>query len=332
MLRIFLGAALYAAASTAAFAQPVTLKFASFTPDTEATWLNGLKPFIDAVNADPSGAVKIEAFPNGALGRNLSQQPQMVLDGVADMAFVAPGQSAGRFPDDTVFELPGLIRNVAEGSRLAEGLTSTNSLRGYSEYVVLASLMNTNINIYARRPIKSLADLKGMKVRILGAVTGQAVKELGMVPVLMPPNEVVEAIGRGTIDAMITSPSAFVDFGMERVASSTYFLELGANSFAVLMSRAKFESLPKAAQEVLLKHGGKAFNERYTRQIHANWLNMVERFKADPKRTLVFPTEADQKEADVAFAKVAKEWASQDPRNEQLLTKARQLLTEIRAK
>src|SRR5262245_27596106 len=84
-------------------AQQTVLKFAFFTSDTEVRWVRVIKPFIDAVNADPSRAIKIEAFPNGALGRNLPQQPQMVLDGVADIAFVVPSLASGRFPDDALF-------------------------------------------------------------------------------------------------------------------------------------------------------------------------------------------------------------------------------------
>ncbi|RAI24717.1 hypothetical protein CH340_25995, partial [Rhodoplanes serenus] len=76
-----------------------------------------------------------------------------------------------------------------------------NSLRGYGDYHVIGSFMNANYNIFARRTIRSNADLKGMKVRIVGPIVGQTVKELGMVPILMPPNEIVEAIGRGTVDA-----------------------------------------------------------------------------------------------------------------------------------
>lgn len=332
MLRIIISAALWVTLALPVCAQPVTLKFAFFTSDTEVTWVRVLKPFIDAVNADPSGAVKIEAFPNGALGRNLPQQPQMVLDGVADIAFVVPSLSAGRFPDDTLFEVPGLVKNLSEGTRLFGDLISTNSLRGYSEYVVLGSFMNANSDIYARRPIKALSSLKGMKVRILGPIVGQTVKEFGMIPVMMPPNEVVEALGRGTIDALTTSPSAFVDFGLERVANSTYFLRLGANSLAVVMNRAKFESMPKTAQDVLLKHAGKALGELYIKEINANWLELMNRFKTDPNRTVVFPSEADQKTADLIFAKVAREWAARDPRNEQLLTTAREFLASIRSK
>jgi TRAP-type C4-dicarboxylate transport system substrate-binding protein len=228
-------------------AEPAALKLSFFASETEVNYARAIKPWIDAVNADPSGAVKIEAYPNGALGKALPAQPQLLLDGVADIAFVNPSLGPGRFPDDQVFELPGLLQNLKEGVKLYEELLKANLLRGYSDYYVVGAFMNPQYMVFARRPIKSLADLKGMKVRINGAVIGQTVKELGMVPILMPPNEVVEAMGRGTIDATTTVPAAIVDFGIDRVTSHDYLLPFGAGPLAVLMNRKKFDSLPKPA-------------------------------------------------------------------------------------
>ncbi|HMI14592.1 MAG TPA: hypothetical protein VK567_23995, partial [Bradyrhizobium sp.] len=67
--------------------EPVILKLSFFASETEVNYARAIKPWIDAVNADPSGAVKIEAYPNGALGKALPAQPQLLLDGVADIAF-----------------------------------------------------------------------------------------------------------------------------------------------------------------------------------------------------------------------------------------------------
>src|SRR5712672_1570777 len=120
-------------------AEPVTLKLSFFASDTEVNYAKVIKPWLDAVNADPSGAVKIEAYPNGALGKALPAQPQMILDGVADIAFVNPALVPGRFPDDQVFELPGLVGNMKEGVQLYQALLKSNSLRGYSDYVVVGS-------------------------------------------------------------------------------------------------------------------------------------------------------------------------------------------------
>ena len=97
--------ALAALVPMSAGAQPVTLKLAFFASDTEVNYAKAIKLWADAINADSSGAVRIEAYPNSALGKALPAQPQMILDGVADIAFVNPALVPGRVPDDQVFEL-----------------------------------------------------------------------------------------------------------------------------------------------------------------------------------------------------------------------------------
>jgi TRAP-type C4-dicarboxylate transport system substrate-binding protein len=313
-----------------AIAEPAVLKLSFFGPDTEVNYAKAIKPWADVVNADPSGAVKIDLYPNGALGKSLPAQPQMILDGVADIAFVNPALVPGRFPDDQVFELPGLVGNVAEGVALYQALIKSDSLRGYTDYYVLGTLMNVNANVFSRKPINAVGDLKGLKVRISGAVIGQTVKELGVVPVLMPPNEVVEAMGRGTVDATTTVPAAVVDFGIDRVTSHDYLISLGTNSFAILMNRKKFESLPKAAQDVLAKYSPGSLDEIYVKNLSAYNSELTAQFRADSKRTVVTPSDADLKTIKAASEKVTADWAAKDPHNAELLAKARELLAQIR--
>jgi TRAP-type C4-dicarboxylate transport system substrate-binding protein len=315
----------------AAMAEPVVLKLSFFGPDTEVNYAKAIKPWVDAVNADAAGAVRIEAYPNGALGKALPAQPQMVLDGVADIAFVNPALVPGRFPDDQLFELPGLVNDMKEGVALYQALLKSNGLRGYSDYVVIGSFMNANAHVFSRKPINSVGDLKGLKVRISGAVIGQTVKELGVVPVLMPPNEVVEAMGRGTVDALTTVPAAMIDFGIDRVTSHDYLIHLGTNSFAVLMNKKKFDSMPKAAQDVILKYSPGWINDTYLKNLSAYNTSVIEKFRADKKRTVVAPSESDLKAIKVASEKVTADWAAKSPQNAQLLAKARELLTQIRA-
>jgi TRAP-type C4-dicarboxylate transport system substrate-binding protein len=334
MPRIFAIAllALSALLPMTAGAQPVTLKLAFFASDTEVNYAKAIKHWVDAINADPSGAVKIEAYPNGALGKALPAQPQMILDGVADIAFVNPALVPGRFPDDQVFELPGLVGNIKEGVALYQELLKSNSLRGYADYVVVGSFMNANAHVFSRKPIKSVSDLKGLKVRISGAVIGQTVKELGVVPVLMPPNEVVEAMGRGTIDATTTVPAAVVDFGIDRVTSYDYLIQLGTNPFAVLMNRKKYESLPKAAQDLINKYSPGMLNDTYIKNLSAYNDEVIKQFRADKKRTVVTPADADLPAIKAASEKVTAEWAAKSPENAKLLAKSRELLAQIRAK
>jgi TRAP-type C4-dicarboxylate transport system substrate-binding protein len=147
----------------------------------------------------------------------------------------------------------------------------------------------------------------------------------------MPPNDVVEAMGRGTIDATTTVPAAVVDFGIDRVTSHDYLIQLGTNPFAVLMNRKKFESLPKAAQDVLAKYSPGWINDTYVKDLSAYNAELIEQFRADKKRTVVTPSEADLKVIKVAAEKVTADWAAKDPHNAELLAKARDVLAKIRA-
>src|SRR5271170_8371158 len=113
------------------------LKWAVFTPDSEVTFRTVMKPYAEAVQRDSNNAVVFDLFPNGALGRNPGQQPQMLIDGVADVAWVIPSYSPGRFPDTEVLELPGMFRSLRESSLVASRLGAHNVLRDYGDFYII---------------------------------------------------------------------------------------------------------------------------------------------------------------------------------------------------
>src|SRR5882757_5993107 len=117
----------------AASADPIKLNLSLVTSDRALIYYGGVKPFVDAVNAEAKGLLEIEVYFSGALGKESAQQPQMVADGVADMAFIATGHSPKRFYDNTVIELPGLFRDAAEASLVFERLVAAGVLKGYED-------------------------------------------------------------------------------------------------------------------------------------------------------------------------------------------------------
>jgi TRAP-type transport system periplasmic protein len=332
MIRMFavLCSLIVAAFNIAARAEPATLKLSFFGPSTEVNYDRLIKPWVAAVNADPAGAVRIEAYPDGALGKALPAQPQMVLDGVVDIAFVNPSLVPGRFPDDQVLELPGLFRSVEEAVKVYQSLVGADVLRGYGDYIVIGSMMNPSYHLVGRKPMRSLSDLKGMKVRIVGPMIGQTVRELAMVPILMPPTEIVEALGRGTIDAATVVPAAVIDFGIDRVATNDYLVPLGYGPLTLLMNRKKFESLPAPAQRVLKEYGIDYVNALYLKNLGAYNDELTARFKADPRRTVTTPSAADTAILDKRFVEITAAWTAKNGRNAELLAKAQSILADLR--
>ncbi len=311
-------------------ADPIHLKLAFFGPDTEMTYVTTLKPFADAVNKDAAGLLVIDTYPNGALGRSLPNQPQMVLDGVADIAFAIPGNTPGRFPDDVVAELPGMFRDLREATLAWTRLMATEDLRGFKDYVVLGALGTAPFSIHTRTAIKGLSDLRGLKIRTTNATEGAALRALGAVPVLMPVNEVPEAVGRGTIDGTTVHPVPMFDFGLNRVTRYDYFVRLGISPLVVLMNRQKFDSLPKDAQAVLMKHSGEAMAALYIKGYGGYSDELTAKLKADTQRHVIFPTPQEEAAAQAAFKPWIDEWQAKDPRNAELYKKLTDIIAQIR--
>ena len=200
--------------------------------------------------------IEIEVYFSGALGKSQAQQPQLVLDGVADIAFVIPGMSPDRFADNDIIELPGLFRDLREATLTYTRLIAANALRGYDEFLVIGAYGSELESIHARAPMTSLASLKGRKIRVNNPTAGAALDKLGMLPVLMPVNMIPEAISSGNLDGAAVPLSMLFEFGIARVASYHYFLPTSPAPLAVLMNRKTFESLPAQAQSIIRKYSG----------------------------------------------------------------------------
>ncbi|HBK04364.1 MAG TPA: hypothetical protein DDZ81_00700, partial [Acetobacteraceae bacterium] len=146
--------------SFAAAAEPITLKFSFFSSDRSLLYLVGPKPFIDAVNAEGRGRVRIEPYFSNRLG-GPEQLSQLVRDGTVDIGFEVPSYERAAFPDVGIVELPGLYQDAAEATRVFSQLVEAGALRGFSDFYVIGAFAGEPESIHARPPVVSLADLKG---------------------------------------------------------------------------------------------------------------------------------------------------------------------------
>ena len=319
----------YSSFSPAA-AEPIVLKLNAVSPNTEETYVTAIKPFIDAVNKEGEGIVKIDAFPSGGLNRSFPQQTQLVLDGVADIAFIIPSLTPGRFSDNGALQLPGIFHDLRELTLVYTHLVAQNKLRGHESFFVIGALGTPPYSVYSRKPIRSLHDLDGMKIAVTSPTNAAVMSAMGAAPVPMPVSEMAEAIGRGTIDGALIFPGPLFDYGTVRVTSHAYLLRFGANPIALIMNRAKFDSLPAKAQEIIRKYSGEWFANKYiegTKIIHADRQKTLE---TDPKWKLVAASAEDQRKADTIFKAYNDSWLAKDPANPELFRMVQNEIKKLR--
>jgi TRAP-type C4-dicarboxylate transport system substrate-binding protein len=99
-----------------AIAAPITLKLSFFSSNRSMSYLATVKPFVDAVNAEANALLQVGVYFNGALGKDIAQQPQLLLDGAFDIAFVIPGYTPNNFPTMRSWNCPVSFATCARGA------------------------------------------------------------------------------------------------------------------------------------------------------------------------------------------------------------------------
>ncbi len=324
-------AAVLAAAAGAAAQDKKELRFSVFTPDAEMTHQIVMKPWAERVNKDAAGAIEIKTYPNGALGRNPALQSKMLQDGIADIAWVIPSYTPGVYLDDDVFELPNVIRNSVEGSLAAWRLLQKGRLRGYENFHMVALFTSSPYTFHTSFKATKPEDLKGKKIRAVGAISTETIKALGAVPEGMPFPQIVEAISRGVIDGTTGHPIAVFDFGIVRVAHNHYMASVGTVTLGIFMSKKSFESLPAAGKAAIEKHKGEALSRAFGTMSEDRNKELLGEWQKDPKRSVTVPTKEQDAAWDKNLAAVVAAWEAKEPRNKELLAALRQELAAIRA-
>lgn len=314
-----------------AAAAPLELKLSFFGSEQTDTFRFGVKPFVDAVNAEGEGVVTIKVYADGKLGRSVAEQVQMVLSGVADLAWVVPGQTPYRFPDNEVLEMPGLFRDVREGTLVYTRLTAAGALRGYTDFFVVGAYGSAPSIIHSRKPIHSLADIKGLKIRTNNPIEAETASHLGGVPTVMPVSMLADALAKGAVDAAIISPTGLFQFGAAGTAKSHFLLTIGTAPLLVVMSRQKFEALPDPAKRLIRKYSGEWTAARWIASFGASEQASLDRIKSDSSRLAVEPSAADLKTAQGIYRSLLQGWAAKSADNARLVAAIDAELAAIRA-
>ncbi len=320
-----------ALAVTSAQADIVVLKYGWMGPPTEPTYVRSMEPFGKALSKESNGAVRVDMYPGGTLGKDPNAQLKYVLDGVLDIAYIIPSYTPGRFPDNELFEMPGLFRNATEASVAMWRMYKKGMLRGYEGLHVI-QLATTYPNlIHTKSRVKSLAELRGLKLRVSGSVAGDTVKALGAVPVGLPVNSAAESVSRGVVDGTVQDWNTYAAFRLTDVAPMHVAVRMGQAPMLVAMTKVKYDSLPQAAKGAL----DKLAYEKLSRDVGALHDSITEqwrtRVKTEKGHVMLDLTEQQTAEFDAAVKPVIDAWLAKDPKNKDLLAALQTELAAIRA-
>lgn len=257
-----LGAVALLTASTAQ-AAPATLKFA--TQNAENAWSteNGLVPWLRKIEAEANGTLTVELYAN----QTLAKGPQVwaaIRNGIADMGWIPMGMYAGMNPLMEVVGLGGLaapdaveatdrVWNVYENVEAARRPYAANRL------LALYSTDTASIFLMSKKPVRTLEDLSGMKIRCTAGAYVNWLTALGATPVVMAAPDVYMSLQKGVIDGLIGDWELAAGFRFADVAPYlTRNLPIGNVNFCIAMNQRVYASLPPEARQAIDANSGRA--------------------------------------------------------------------------
>ena len=247
-------------ANSAALAQ-TTLTMSSWVPPTHSLTLNVLGGWAREVERVTSGRVKLQMLPKHPVGAGGTFDA--VRDGLMDVSYVTASYTPARHPLPLIAELPG-NGATAEINSVAYSRIHWKYLHGAGEYkgVKLLGVFTHGPGqmFMAKKPVNSVADLAGMKVRSGGGISEQSAKILGASPFVKPAPESYELLSSGVADATFFPSESIKSFKLDKVIKYATVFPGGfySSSFGFFMNEEKWNKLSKVDQDAIMSVSGES--------------------------------------------------------------------------
>ncbi len=184
-----------------------------------------------------------------------------VRDGQIDLSFSVHGYTPGRYALSKIAEFPflgdsAIATSVAYNRIYEKHLAKFDEHRGLK---VLAVFTHGPGNIFNnKKPIKTLADLDGVKFRVGGGVVNDVGKAIGANMTLKPAPQSYELLSSGVVDGVWFPNESVTSFKLEKLIKYRTSLPGGLynTSFAFVMNPATWAKIPKADQAIIEKMSG----------------------------------------------------------------------------
>ncbi len=231
-------------------------KLQSWAPAGDATYEASLK-FAELVKEASAGRLLITPYNAGAI-IPAGKEFDSVLSGSVEAIHGAPGWSLGYFPAAIFYNntVGGLTANQQRMWLEYEGLelARKNYTKLGAYYVGPLTPHNAEVFAHSTKPLNSVEDLNGFKVRMGSAALNEIFARMGAAPVFMPGGEVYEATQRGIIDGFeYVTPSVNWGMGFQEVTDYMYLSTSRAptDAQALFVNQKEWDKLPADLQAIV---------------------------------------------------------------------------------
>lgn len=223
------------------------------------------RPFFETLAASTGLPLDVRYRTLDEVGFKDTHQLAMLKDGTIDLVSLRFLQNAAAEPTLQGIDLPGLNTDFETGRAVVEAYAPVIDRRLQQRYgVKLLGVWAFGPQVlFCRKPVKALADLAGLRIRVGGATFSPVITAAGATPVTLAFDDVREALRSGLVDCAVTSSGSANSAGWPEYATHSFSLamQLGLNGYAIRLS--VWNQLSSRQQQTL--------QDAFTKHIDAVW-------------------------------------------------------------
>ncbi|MFD2854895.1 C4-dicarboxylate TRAP transporter substrate-binding protein [Seohaeicola zhoushanensis] len=251
----------------AALAQPVvaqefsdvTLRHATGLPQTYPMVVTTTR-FNEIVEKESGGKVKVQMFWGGSLG-GMKEALDLVSKGAADISDIVPGYFITQLPLYSMTNaIPHTFMDPAAATIALMDVSDSNDaqIAEYQKNNIKPLIFRALDNFYfmCTKPVKTMADFQGLKIKSFGNYIPKLIEALGATPVNVIVADSCEALKRGSLDCTYSSFPDMDAYKLHEVAKYITDVPMGGIvAYSDSMNLDKFNALTPETQDLLVKTG-----------------------------------------------------------------------------
>ncbi len=226
----------------------VTLRFTSHMSPTNRQVANVVKPWCKMVEDDSKGRIKFKVFPGGVLHGANDGFKAAGASNITDFTHAYPSYVPGNFYLNHGTGLPFLYPNAYVGSLVCEELYNKYLKKEYEGMGVYLMSYQTTANyqiVTKSKPVRTLEDLKGMKIRSAGGMANDFLTAVGAIPVALPAVEAYTALQTGLLDGVLTNAIDIISNRLHEITKYVTISDASTVPVATCMNKKTYNALPK---------------------------------------------------------------------------------------
>jgi len=221
----------------------IHLKFSTWHPPASREVKTVWKPMLEELQKRSNGRITYTLYAGSALGKG-PEHFDIVRKGMSDMGYFTATWTPGRFPLTDVLSSAAWVDGKDVAVDIGNKVYKEALQKEFADVKVIELNGCIQAFLWTRKPVNSLADLKGLKIRAPGGLQTQYIKAIGAEPVFMPLGDVYLALETGTIDGLVTCPPLVLAFKLYEVAKYGVMATFGCVSEGVVMNLKSWEKTP----------------------------------------------------------------------------------------